>query len=519
MSNANLSLVRYNKVKFMTDDFADYSGIDVRSNRGFFANCNEVTSAVPSATTKGRVGIYVENVTGGSYECNNVDQTQRGIEFKTMCDASLVRGTAFNRHTNGLYLGDDVTLGTQGLDVVENGQVVKVQDHGNTWTANSGVSIHESSDQFTVALSAFGVDPQENPAFLPVTNQNDWFKLEPTPNDPTFACPACVPPPLPPAPPPYTGNDGLDVKIANGDIFDTDLPGVIPNMLENKLYARLMDDPAQVNNRPEYQQFLNAKAGSTTAQFYQIRKGIDALANQTPSEQAVLNGLEEQSMRLRTYLFQIDSVWQSGGAFNDSLNSVYLVQLSNTQQILGNELANIRSARLNDANALLDQNAAINTTQAWETYEKTVNDLAIRLFIQDSLSTAQLTQLNAIGQGCVHIEGEAVLRAQTLYNLFDDKDFRNLQDCTTPREGAMHKEPNAAAVLYPNPTTGLVFLPDAEGRERQISVVDMTGRIVAQTNTSTNQLDLSNLTNGIYFVHINDLSIGTSQVARLNISK
>ena len=72
---------------------------------------------------------------------------------------------------------------------------------------------------------------------------------------------------------------------------------------------------------------------------------------------------------------------------------------------------------------LRTQNAAIGTTQTWEQSEQQVNDLEIRLFIQDSVSTAQLTLLDALGTLCPQTNGEGVLRAQVLYNRFVEKEF------------------------------------------------------------------------------------------------
>jgi hypothetical protein len=44
--------------------------------------------------------------------------------------------------------------------------------------------------------------------------------------------------------------------------------------------------------------------------------------------------------------------------------------------------------------------------------------------------------------------------------------------------------------LYPNPTTGLIYLPDSEGVEQNIRVFDLSGRAVLEATITGNSLDL-----------------------------
>jgi uncharacterized repeat protein (TIGR01451 family) len=58
--------------------------------------------------------------------------------------------------------------------------------------------------------------------------------------------------------------------------------------------------------------------------------------------------------------------------------------------------------------------------------------------------------------------------------------------------------------LYPNPTSGLVYLEQLEEKEIQIKVFDNLGRVVLQQNANDRQttLDLSKLPQGIYYINI-----------------
>ncbi len=67
--------------------------------------------------------------------------------------------------------------------------------------------------------------------------------------------------------------------------------------------------------------------------------------------------------------------------------------------------------------------------------------------------------------------------------------------------------------LYPNPTRGILFLEAAKGSDYRIT--NSTGKIVSQgkVNSDKQQIDLSSLTKGIYFLEIN--SIGKSRFEKI----
>jgi hypothetical protein len=54
--------------------------------------------------------------------------------------------------------------------------------------------------------------------------------------------------------------------------------------------------------------------------------------------------------------------------------------------------------------------------------------------------------------------------------------------------------------LYPNPTTGIVYLPENEGFEQYVRVFDLSGRTVLETTIMGNSLDLGALPAGMYLL-------------------
>ena len=499
-----------NDIEVLNNSLPEVIGVDVLNASEFTANCNDVHTAAVEFNSK---GYLFKNVSQSDYICNTSDQLSTGIEYSVGCEGTTLKGSELNNTPLGLLLRNDVALGTQGLDQMN--QIV--QDHGNKWMVSS--ASHQATQASLVLLSRFGVDQTENAAFNPPNNWGQtWFNEEPTPNSLSFSCPSsvCVPPLLA-----YVKDRNVETAIANGTIYNVGLPGVIPKILENHLYAELQKNPTWAAGNSLFSQFLQSKANTTTSAFWYIHQGIDALNNRTDSEQDAVSAAETTIASLRQSLYLMDSTYASGTAINNVLYRQRLASLSAATATLQTLLDNIRSARLTQAAQLRTQNGAIGTTQTWEQSEQQVNDLEIRLFIQDSVTTAQLTLLDALGSLCPQTNGEGVLRAQVLYNRFVEKEFSPV--CTGAR-GVVGDRAEASFVpvalrLYPNPSTGLVTIPSLNNAMRTIEVYDIAGRLTHRITTPDIEFDLSDLNSGVYLLRIKEEATGKTDSAKLIISK
>ena len=63
--------------------------------------------------------------------------------------------------------------------------------------------------------------------------------------------------------------------------------------------------------------------------------------------------------------------------------------------------------------------------------------------------------------------------------------------------------------LYPNPTTGNLQLDIENPIDYALEILDATGNLVKQEQLSTNQISLSELANGMYFIRLQHLSSQT----------
>ncbi len=102
-----------------------------------------------------------------------------------------------------------------------------------------------------------------------------------------------------------------------------------------------------------------------------------------------------------------------------------------------------------------------------------------------------------IGEAIVEIIGSdnEVYLAQGFHQLYHDLLFTDLENIV---EGSNNIQ------LYPNPSTGAVFLQFDEYKSRRIVVSNQLGQMLFQYNNyeKGDEIDLSTLPNGVYFLSV-----------------
>ncbi|OYX82139.1 MAG: secretion protein [Flavobacteriales bacterium 32-34-25] len=80
----------------------------------------------------------------------------------------------------------------------------------------------------------------------------------------------------------------------------------------------------------------------------------------------------------------------------------------------------------------------------------------------------------------------------------------------TAQEAKTQTNPNNPSVieglnLYPNPvSTGRVYISTKNDGEKEIIIFDLLGKKVLQTQLNSRELNISNLTPGVYIIKINE---------------
>ena len=73
--------------------------------------------------------------------------------------------------------------------------------------------------------------------------------------------------------------------------------------------------------------------------------------------------------------------------------------------------------------------------------------------------------------------------------------------------------------LYPNPSTGIVSIPNLEGAARTIQVFDIAGKLVLERRASSAEVDLGNLANGVFILKVSEDGTGKTGLLKVIIQK
>ncbi|MBR5983480.1 MAG: DUF2436 domain-containing protein [Bacteroidales bacterium] len=120
--------------------------------------------------------------------------------------------------------------------------------------------------------------------------------------------------------------------------------------------------------------------------------------------------------------------------------------------------------------------------------------------------------LSAYNGQIIYIGIQCVSEADQYYMLLDNFSLVG-QPGVLPQPGAVEENIANEVAVYPNPTSSMITVANAEGKD--IVVVNSLGQVVANIkNAAANQtIDVANFANGTYFVKVD------AQVVKLNVVK
>lgn len=459
-----------------------------------FSGINDVTD--------GEYGLLVRNSYATKALCNTFDQLGAGMYWQgNGCDGSILVQNEFGSHNfGGIYLPDFTTIGQQPA-------------YGNRWPVNS------STDE-----ARFELDPLD-PAYSQKLNASKFII-----NIPESVNQVLWPQPRYPA-----GNDWfsyLDIVQKN---FCSSF-GEVPN--DDGTGLTTTDGMVLDNTHPNYGGFAATKWDAQLRLYGKLHTHPDLRPAASAAATFYSTQQNEPFARLAVALEQYDQAVAPGAALNQQLGDYYTQIGSLTQQIadadsmiasgvvVASSLSQMRSGYVHALDSVSQlatvelntfaaaRNAAlstlqttvndIGTTQTWETNLKSALSILLtgpQASPSWAWTNTQRSTLESIAAQCAHEGGYGVI----LSRLMLGDDASNDDNCfSQPRVGKGKSQPVAGDVLqvYPNPTTGLLHILHAG--EGLLLVRDQTGRTVLeqQTNGTHAVVDLSPLSNGMYFLQV-----------------
>lgn len=329
------------------------------------------------------------------------------------------------------------------------------------------------------------------------------------------------------------GTDELDKQIAQGTFAPPSDDPAMGWVLQRYLYHKFKGSPSLTYEHASFPAFMTGKENTTVGKFYDVHTAIEnalkAAANvDAPSTQAISNintllesmadvdeAIEQQGLTETLKQQKKDLILQILGQHwaYDSLRTIHETQVS----------VNLQAA--------YNLNQAIATTQAYETNEKTVNQLRLLSLMQQGgeLTEGQVAALQTIAQQDPKQGGPAVHAAlgmlQECAKPAPPYEYLAMPDPRDLKYAQMVEERSVAPVfgevssisVSPNPASASFSVRNPEGNAGTLTLLDISGRAWLQQSFSGQevQVDLKAGTpSGVYLLRF-DMEDGTSAFKKL----
>ncbi|MFN0216397.1 MAG: T9SS type A sorting domain-containing protein [Saprospiraceae bacterium] len=159
--------------------------------------------------------------------------------------------------------------------------------------------------------------------------------------------------------------------------------------------------------------------------------------------------------------------------------------------------------------ALLTENNAIKTHSIEDSNQKNLNRIVLEFMQNETLSLPSISSLETLANQCPTEGGDAVYGARALVGHFTGQTyFDDRVTCVDKTiengnaETMASFSPNQEVSFFPNPTTGILQWKGLNNQNVMVRVVDLLGIIQGEFQSVQQQVDLSKLENGLYFVQL-----------------
>ncbi len=425
-----------------------------------------------------------------------MDSTVHGLQVLGANGRTRIATTQFNHHEVGLLYFDQTTI-------------IPQESMGNMWNEDNLVfdAEHRGGAAWSMQ-SIFKVHNTQQPNDAsPTIASGDWFRLFGYYNDcttfPDCGIPQWEIPTL----------TSLDTSVANGLFGNLDFGDMVQYHEAQRLYALLSENPNLLIGNSLMQGFKNTNDNSEIGQIYTINKDLKTLFNPgSPSELQMLAELDQ----IEITNSEIDSLYDllDNLTGQDSLNMESTIETLSIGLVADTDnywtsLSAFNQAQLSALLILQSDLNQISPISNQATEEKSSLTLLISFYLnQNSLSTTEQASLYIIASKCFRYYGSSVLLARALYEHVTllSPDWDSIEgSCDNIAFRSENKTLNKAAVIYPNPVYGEYLNVSVEhDKELNYEIFDINGRIYSKGKLfdNINQVNISDLTNGVYMIKI-----------------
>lgn len=471
------------------------SGLSIVNTQNSLISENAVTG------TQQQVGVVLENSNVDLY-CN---------EFFNQANGILIKGFSMSNIATNFIAGSAVGVFYQKT-AVSGPQL----HHGNLFQGNSLGAFHGNDNKSFYELSTFAVASDETPIHPNAVFPKKWFVVEE--NMVTQECGSAS---RSDAGTGFTGKtdprEMMYRQIANGSLYSGAENAALQFESERFLFEEIQNN--SVSAQGDYQ--WNA---SRISELNNVQNRINNLYKHNQSAQteytAGRSRIAALSAQVEDFNIRINA------AFSKNIIAELTAKRAEIISDLKNLIAenNLLQASLeldfqNNVAAVRTELNQISVEEIFEINEKFVQSMLLQLLADGihSFNFNQISQLKALSVGSPHADGMAVYKAKGLLARIENQtpvfDF----ETSFPKITSVANRTSAPVLhleVFPNPTTETLFvrLPQTN-EERNAVVFDLTGNQVISKKLSQNAVNVSDLSEGFYFLKIfqNDQLVGVEK--------
>ncbi|MCX6897051.1 MAG: T9SS type A sorting domain-containing protein, partial [Verrucomicrobia bacterium] len=194
----------------------------------------------------------------------------------------------------------------------------------------------------------------------------------------------------------------------------------------------------------------------------------------------------------------------------------FMLELDQSIQLNDFYILQLRSSIGSNIDLIGQLTDSILGTEVYEVNERTMNEMSTSLELNpdEELLNSYESTIYGIASQCPLSGGVAVFKARAFYKMINPNVFYN-DAFTCIQSGVVYRKKEIIQQhcnLYPNPTTGLVFVSYSISADASLIITDAIGSVITTVQLNSQSVnatvDLARFNNGIYFYRIiNDSNV------------
>ena len=482
------------------------NGITVENSEQSSISCNGITGTrINQSNDYHEAAILYISSLGNVISQNTMNYTSQGIEVKGICDDG-VNQTVIEKNT--------IVFHYNGLNYSGSAYVNKQENTGNLWMNPINYpgfgAVNYNTDPNIINYERYRVNGAGQ-SLPPNRFPAGWF-----------------------------GTNGLQDSIINfGDCdhYNFVNPNPIPDLLKLsedsiltieyqqelnwqaklKVYQKLIEHPEYLAENADLADFYTLNAATSIHYIAKVNVENDKLlANQ----QTVIENIKNNSIDIYQksgLLKQIFTQLEEPDLEQTEIDSLLtlldrlMVELDQSIQLNDFYVMQLRNSISDKIDLIGQLTDSIQATEIYEVNEKVINEIStnIELNPDERLLNSYESILFGIATQCPLAGGTAVYKARAYYKKINPNVFYDDVN-TCIQSGIVYRKKDQPKLqycnLYPNPTSGVLFISYSITAEATLEITDASGRLLLksklESTSSSTKVDLSLFQNGIYFYRI-----------------